>query len=81
MAIATEQEMSAKTQEMKANMILAESEVPKAMAQAFRSGNISVMDYQKLQNIVADTKMREALSDDKETDEGSGRGGFGGKRF
>ena len=50
-------------QEMKAKVVEAESEVPKAMAQAFREGNLGVMDYYKLNNVAADTSMRESIAD------------------
>lgn len=62
MAIALEQEMKAKAQEAKALVIEAEAEVPKAMAEAFRNGNLGVMDYYKMKNIEADTQMRESIS-------------------
>jgi len=62
MAIAEEQEMRARVQEMQAKVIEAQAEVPLAMAEALRSGNIGVMDLYKMQNIVADTAMRESLS-------------------
>lgn len=62
MAIALEQEMKAKAQEARAKVIEAEADVPKAMAEAFRSGNLGVMDYYKMKNIEADTSMREAIS-------------------
>ena len=62
MAIALEQEMKAKAQEAKAKVIEAEAEVPKAMAEAFRSGNLGLMDYYKMKNIEADTTMREAIA-------------------
>lgn len=62
MAVALEQEMKARTVEMRAKVILAESEVPKAMAEAFRSGRLGVMDYYNMQNVQSDTKMRNALS-------------------
>ena len=62
MAVAEEQEMRAKSQEARAKVILAEAEVPKALADAFRSGNLGVMDYYKMQNIQADTDMRESIS-------------------
>ena len=62
MAVATEQEMIAKTQEMRARVIEAEAQVPLAIADAFRSGNLGVMDYYNLKNIQADTKMRDAIS-------------------
>ncbi len=62
MAIATEQEMIAKTQEMRAQVVEAEALVPKAMAEAFKNGKLGVMDYYKIQNVVADTNMRNSLS-------------------
>ena len=62
MAVAKEQEMRVKTQEMNAIKIAAEAEVPKAMAKAFEEGKIGVMDYYKMQNVVADTKMRNSLA-------------------
>ena len=65
-AIALEQEMKAKTQEMKAIVLASESEVHKAMAQALKSGKFGVMDYYKMQNIVADTNMRNAIGTPKE---------------
>lgn len=62
MAIALEQEMKAKAQEARAKVIEAEADVPKAMAEAFRSGNLGIMDYYKMKNIEADTTMREAIA-------------------
>ncbi len=62
MAVALEQEMLAKAQEARAKVILAEAEVPLAIAEAFRTGNLGVMDYYKLQNIQADTKMRDGIA-------------------
>jgi len=62
MAIAEEQEMKAKAQEARARVIEAEAEIPKAMADAFRSGNMGIMDYYKMQNIQADTDMRENIA-------------------
>ena len=62
MAIALEQEMIAKAQEARAKVIEAEAEIPMAMAEAFRSGNMGIMDYYKFKNIKADTTMRESLS-------------------
>ena len=62
MAVAQEQEMKAKAQEARAQVILAEAEVPRALADAFRSGNLGVMDYYKLENIKADTSMRDGIS-------------------
>ena len=62
MAVAKEQEMKALTQEMQARVVEAEAELPKAMAQAFREGNLGVMDYFNLRNVQADTKMRDSIS-------------------
>lgn len=62
MAVAVEQEMKAKAQEARAKVIEAEAEVPKAMAEAFRSGNLGIMDYYKMKNIQADTDMRDSIS-------------------
>ena len=61
MAIAAEQEMKAKVQAMKANVVEAEAEVPKAMAEAFKNGQLGVMDYYRLKNLSADTKMRNSI--------------------
>ena len=61
MAVAKEQEMRASVQEMRAKVVEAEAEVPKAMAQALREGNLGVLDYQNLQNIIADTRMRDSI--------------------
>ncbi|UII21740.1 flotillin-like protein FloA [Fulvivirga ligni] len=62
MAVAHEQEMKAKAQEARAKVIEAEAEVPKAMAEAFRNGNLGIMDYYKMDNIKADTEMRESIA-------------------
>ena len=62
MAIALEQEMKAKAEEARANVIQAEAEVPKAVAEAFRSGNLGIMDYYKMKNVEADTAMRESIA-------------------
>ena len=62
MAIALEQEMKAKAQEARAKVIEAEAEVPRAMAEAFRSGNLEIMDYYKMKNVEADTAMRESIA-------------------
>lgn len=62
MAVALEQEMIAKSQESRAKVIEAEAEVPKAMAEAFRSGNLGIMDYYKMKNIEADTSMRDSIA-------------------
>lgn len=62
MAIALEQEMKAKAQEARAKVIEAEAEVPLAMAEAFRTGNLGIMDYYKMKNIEADTQMRQNIA-------------------
>lgn len=62
MAIALEQEMKAKAQEARAKVIEAEAEVPRAMAEAFRSGNLGIMDYYKMKNVESDTAMRESIA-------------------
>ena len=61
MAIALEQEMKAKAQEAKAKVIEAEVQVPLAMAEAFKQGNLGIMDYYRMKNIEADTSMRDAI--------------------
>jgi uncharacterized protein YqfA (UPF0365 family) len=73
MAVATEQEMLAKAQEARAKVIEAEVEIPLAMAEAFRSGNLGIMDYYKFKNIEADTTMRDSISKGtKRPSDGSG---------
>jgi len=67
MAVAEEQEMKARTQEMQAKVVGSEAEVPLAMAQAFREGKLGVFDYVNMRNIQADTDMRESISGGKET--------------
>jgi len=62
MAVAREQEMLAQVQEMRAKVVEAEAEVPKALASALREGNLGVMDYYNLQNIIADTRMRDNIA-------------------
>lgn len=62
MAVALEQEMVAKAQEARAKVIEAEAQVPLAMAEAFKQGNLGIMDYYKFKNIEADTKMRDSIS-------------------
>lgn len=62
MAVAQEQEMRAKVQEMRAHVVEAEAQVPLAMAEAFRAGNLGVMDYMKYRNVSADTEMRKAIA-------------------
>lgn len=62
MAVASEQEMKAKSQEARAKVILAEADIPMAIAEAFRQGNLGIMDYYKLRNIQSDTDMRESIA-------------------
>jgi uncharacterized protein YqfA (UPF0365 family) len=61
-AVAEEQEMTARTQQMRAKVVEAEAQIPEAIAQAFRSGNLGIMDYQRLKNLSADTAMRESIA-------------------
>lgn len=70
MAVAKEQEMKALSQEMRALVIEAEAEVPKAMAEAFRKGNLGIMDYYRMKNIEADTSMRDSISKADDSDKG-----------
>jgi uncharacterized protein YqfA (UPF0365 family) len=65
MAVAAEQEMKARVQEMRAKLVEAESQVPQAIAEAFRQGNIGIRDYYELRNVQADTHMRESLAGDE----------------
>lgn len=74
MAVALEQEMKAKAQEARAKVIEAEAQVPLAIAEAFRSGNLGIMDYYRLKNIQADTDMRDSIS------KGSGAGDVNKKK-
>ena len=62
MAVAQEQENKAEVQGMRAKVIEAEAEVPRAIASAFREGKLGVMDYYNMQNIISDTKMRESIA-------------------
>lgn len=62
-AVASEQEMRARVQEMQAKVVEAEAQVPLAMAEAFRSGNLGIMDYMRMKNIESDTKMRESIAE------------------
>lgn len=62
MAVAEEQEYKAKAQDARAKVIEAEADVPRAMAEAFRNGNLGIMDYYKFQNLKADTAMRESIA-------------------
>jgi uncharacterized protein YqfA (UPF0365 family) len=63
-AVALEQEMKARVQEMRAKVVEAESEVPRALAECFRSGNLGIMDYYRMQNIQSDTSMRSSIAGD-----------------
>lgn len=65
MAVALEQENKALAQEMKAKVIEAEAEIPRAIAEAFREGNLGIMDYYRIKNIDADTNMRDSIAGDK----------------
>ncbi len=65
MAYAAEQEMKARVQEMRAKVVEAEAQVPLAMAEAFRNGNLGIMDYLRIKNIQADTQMRDSIGADK----------------
>lgn len=62
MAVAQEQEMKARVQEMRAKVVEAEAEVPRAMADAFRKGNMGIMDYYRMKNIQSDTGMRDSIA-------------------
>ncbi|MDZ4789058.1 MAG: flotillin-like protein FloA [Blastochloris sp.] len=66
-AVATEQEMIARVAEMRAKVVEAEAQVPLAMAEAFRNGNLGVLDYMKIKNISADTDMRSSIAKDDKT--------------
>ena len=74
MAYAAEQEMKARVEEMRAKVVEAEAEVPMAMAEAFREGNLGIMDYYRMKNIQADTKMRGKIGGEDER-MGDGTGG------
>lgn len=71
MAVAHEQEMKAKAQEARAQVIMAEADVPRAIAEAFRSGNLGIMDYYKMKNIEADTDMRGSIAQGGKRSSGS----------
>jgi uncharacterized protein YqfA (UPF0365 family) len=72
MAVAAEQEFKAEAQKQRAAVIAAEAQIPLAMADAFRNGNLGVMDYQRYRNIQADTTMRQAIAGQSETSTGGG---------
>jgi uncharacterized protein YqfA (UPF0365 family) len=65
MAVAIEQEMKAKAQEARAKVIEAEAQIPLAISEAFRNGNLGIMDYMKYKNIIADTNMRDSIAGDQ----------------
>jgi uncharacterized protein YqfA (UPF0365 family) len=69
MAVAKEQEMIAAVQEMRAKVVEAEAEVPKAMASALKEGKLGVMDYYNMQNVIADTQMRDSIAKSEKTTE------------
>jgi len=69
MAVALEQEMTAKVEEMRANVVEAEAEVPRALAEALRSGNMGVMDYMNYKNIQADSNMRDTIGGISDSDD------------
>ncbi|MCZ6704676.1 MAG: flotillin-like FloA family protein, partial [Bacteroidetes bacterium] len=67
-AVASEQEMHAEVEKQRARVVAAEAEIPLAMAEAFRAGNFSVMDYMNLRNVEADTRMRDSIGGKDEPD-------------
>jgi uncharacterized protein YqfA (UPF0365 family) len=70
-AVASEQEMKARTQEMRAKVVEAEAQVPLAMSEAFRSGNLGIMDYLRMKNIQSDTGMRDSIAGPERPSHGS----------
>jgi uncharacterized protein YqfA (UPF0365 family) len=66
LAMAQEQEFKAEEQKNRALVVLAEAEVPKAMADAFRQGNLGIMDYYRMRNIGADTRMRDSIAGEED---------------
>ena len=75
MAVAAEQEMSARVEEMRARVVEAEAQVPLAMAEAFRQGNLGIMDYMRYRNLKADTEMRHAIAGGTDADDVLSEGG------
>jgi len=71
--VAVEQEMKAKVEEMRAKVVEAQAQVPLAMAEAFRKGNLGVMDYYKMENIQADTGMRKSIGETESDDNAPNR--------
>lgn len=80
MAVAHEQEMKAHVQEMRAKVVAAEAEVPLAMAEALRQGRLGVMDYYQMQNMIADTSMREGISKAADNNTDANDQAIGGKK-
>ena len=74
MAVALEQEMKAKNVEMRAKVVEAEAEIPKAIAEAFRTGQLGVMDYYKMENIKSDTSMRDSIANSEKDNKDSSSG-------
>ena len=68
---ASEQEMKARVQEMRAKLVESEAQIPMAIAEAFRSGHLGVLDYYNMQNIQADTNMRKSIADGGAPDSGA----------
>ena len=66
MAYAAEQEMKARVEEMRAKVVAAEAEIPLAMSEAFRKGQLGIMDYYRMKNIMADTQMRDKIGSPEE---------------
>jgi len=71
MAVAREQEMSALVRENRAKVVLAEAEIPKAIAQAFQEGNLGILDYYNLRNVQADTSMRKSIAGEAQEEQGA----------
>ena len=80
MAVALEQEMKARSVEMRAKVIEAEADIPKAISEAFRSGNLGIMDYYRMENIKSDTDMRSTIAGDDSSSSDSSKGTIGGKK-
>jgi uncharacterized protein YqfA (UPF0365 family) len=74
MAVAVEQENKARVEEMRAKVVEAEAEVPLAMAEAFRNGNLGIMDYARYRNLQSDTEMRQSIARPESDGEKTTRG-------
>jgi uncharacterized protein YqfA (UPF0365 family) len=68
MAVAQEAEFKAEIEKNRALVVLAEAEVPKAIAQSFREGHLGIMDFYRMKNVLADTAMRNSIAGDDKTD-------------